>query len=54
MLWVHIIFGGLGKTQASTFGMAYKTSHVFLADSGMHNLDIEWRAAELLCSLPNT
>ena len=36
MLWVHIIFGGLGKTQASTFGMACKTSHACIAESGMH------------------
>ena len=35
MFEVHIIFGGLGKTQASTFGMACKTSHAGIADSGM-------------------
>ena len=39
MFEVHIIFGGLGKTQASSFGMACITSHACIAGSGMfHNV----------------
>ena len=36
MFEVHILFGGLDKTQASTFGMPCKTSHACIAESGMH------------------
>ena len=36
MLWVHIIFGGLGKTKLLLLGMALKTSHACIAESGMH------------------
>ena len=37
------------------WGMAQETSHACIAGSGTcYNLDIEWRAAELLLSLPNT
>ena len=51
---MHTVIWLGGKPQAFILRMAKETSHACIAGSGTcYNLDIEWRAAELLRSLPN-
>ena len=55
MFEVHTVIWLGGIFQASILRMACETSHACIAGSGTcYNLDIEWRAAELLRSLPNS
>ena len=55
MFEVHTVIWLGGIFQASILRMACETSHACIAGSGTcYNLDIEWKAAELLRSIPNT
>ena len=51
---VHIIHLAWAKPKLLLLRMVEETSKACIAGSGTcYNLDIEWRAAELLLSLPN-